>query len=66
MEPKFPEIEVQLSDEDGNAFSIIGRIRKAMRNGGVPDEDVQAFQDEATSGDYDHVLQTAFRTVTVL
>ncbi len=33
---------------------------------GVPDEDIQAFQDEAASGDYDHVLQTAFATVTVL
>ncbi len=28
--PKFPNIEVQLSGEDGNAFSIMGRVTKAM------------------------------------
>ena len=29
--PKYPDVEVQLSGEDGNVFSIIGRIAKALR-----------------------------------
>ena len=66
MEPKFPEIEVQLSGEDGNAFSIIGRVQKAMRRAGVSVEDIKIFQDDATSGDYDHVLTIAMETVNVL
>lgn len=53
-------VEVKLIGEDGNAFSIIGRCAKAMRRAGVSSETISAFQAEATSGDYDHVLQTAF------
>lgn len=62
---KFPNIEVQLSGEDGNAFSIIGRVAKAMRRGGIEKEEIDAFTKEATSGDYDNVLQTAMKWVEV-
>ena len=62
--PKYPDIEVQLSGEDGNAFFIISRVCKALRHGGVSKEEVDAFSAEAMSGDYDHVLQTAMATVT--
>jgi hypothetical protein len=50
---------VRLTGEDGNAFFIIGRCAKALRREGNPPEVIKAFQDEAMSGDYDHVLQTA-------
>lgn len=63
-EPKFPEIVVQLSGEDGNAFAILGRVSKALRRAGHGDA-VKAFMDEATSGDYDHLLNTAMQFVTV-
>ena len=49
---------IQLSGEDGNAWFIIGRARKSARRAGWTPDEVQAFVDEATSGDYDHVLQT--------
>jgi len=62
---KFPEVEVQLSGKDGNAFAIIGAVSKAMRRGGVSKEDVKEFETAAMSGDYDNVLQTALKTVTV-
>lgn len=58
MEVKYPHIKVQLSGEDGNAFSIIGRTSKAMRRANVPKEEIEAFQKAARSGDYDHLLQT--------
>lgn len=51
--------EVQLTGEDGNAFFIIGRVAKELRRAGNGSEVVEAFQAEASSGDYDHVLQTA-------
>ena len=58
--PRFPDITVQLSGTDGNAYSIIGRVRRALP------ADVRAeFVDEATAGDYDHVLQTCMAWVDV-
>ncbi len=66
MEPKYPEIQVKLVGEDGNAFAIIGAVRKALRRGGVGPEEVSAFSDEATSGDYDNVLATAMAWVDVV
>lgn len=62
---KYPEVEVQLTGEDGNAFFIISRVRQALRRHGVPDEEIEAFSEEAMSGDYDHVLQTVMKMVEV-
>lgn len=62
---KHPEIVVTLVGEDGNAFAILGRVRKALRRGGVPAEEIDLFINEATSGDYDHLLRTAMSWVTV-
>lgn len=66
QEVKYPNIKVQLSGEDGNAFVVIGRTTRALRRAGVPDAEVDAFRDEAMAGDYDHLLQTAMRWVDVL
>jgi len=41
---------------DGNAFSILGRVQKALRKAGADEEYIQKYQDEATSGNYDHLL----------
>jgi hypothetical protein len=65
MEVKHPEITVELCGHDGNAFSIIGRVIREMKRGGVSQEEIEQFQKEATSGDYDNVLQTAMRWVDV-
>ncbi len=63
MSPKYPNVTVQLSGEDGNAFLIMGRVGRALRRAGVPSKEVGEFTDEATSGDYDHLVQTAMRWV---
>lgn len=60
---KYPEVTVKLSDRDGNAFSIIGRVQRALRHHGVSEEKIREFQKEATSGNYDNVLQTCMRWV---
>lgn len=64
-EPKYPKVEVQLSGEDGNAFSILGRVSGAMRKAKVPKEDIDAFMKEATSGNYDNLLATCCKWVNV-
>ena len=56
---KYPDITVQLTGNDGNAFSVLGSVQGALRRGGVPKEEVDKFIAEATSGDYDHLLSTA-------
>ncbi len=59
--PKYPHIQVQLSGHDGNAFTILGSCRRAAERAGLPPEVVKAFTEEATAGDYDHLLRTAMR-----
>ena len=61
--PKHPEITVQLTGIDGNAFSIIGLVRRALRRAGVSADEIQEFVEEATSGDYDNVFITAMNWV---
>lgn len=61
MKPKFPQVEVQLSEQDGNAFSIIARCTKAAKMAGVAKSDIDAFTEEAMSGDYNNVIKTAMK-----
>jgi len=63
--PKYPQIHIQLTGTDGNAFSILGRVRAVMRQNGVPADELTEFTEQATSGDYDHLLRTCMRWVTV-
>jgi hypothetical protein len=55
---------VTLIGEDGNAFAILGRVRRAISRSDHP-ELVDAFLQEAMAGDYDHLLQTCMQYVTV-
>ena len=63
--PKYAHVIVRLIEEDGNAFAILGRVSKALRRGGVSESIVEAFREEATAGDYDHLLRTVNRWVSV-
>jgi NAD(P)-dependent dehydrogenase (short-subunit alcohol dehydrogenase family) len=62
-QPRYPGVQVRLSGEDGNAFAILGRTTAALRAARVPSEEIDAYFAEATSGDYDHLLQTTMRWV---
>ena len=64
MSIKYPHIEVRLVGEDGNAFAILGRVTAAMRKAGLSREEIRAYTEEATAGDYDHLLATTMRYVT--
>ena len=65
MTCKYPDITVTLVGEDGNAFAILGTMQRALQRARVPNEEIQQFRDEATSSDYDHLLQTCMDWVTV-
>lgn len=62
---RYPNVDVQLTGEDGNAFAILGRVQRALRREGVPATEVSEFFTEATAGDYDHLLATCARWVDV-
>jgi len=64
LDAKYPDIEVELTGQDGNAFAIIGAVSRALKRNGHADE-VPTFTAEAMSGDYDNLLQTAMRWVNV-
>jgi len=63
--PRYPEIEVNLVGESGNAFMILGLVGKALKDAGIEKEERDEFQNEAMSGDYDNLLRTAMNWVTV-
>jgi len=65
MEPKYPDVEVQLVGQDGNAFAILSRVTRALKAGGAPQEEVDKFWDEATDGNYDDLLNTVRQWVVV-
>ena len=61
MDESITGVRVELVGHDGNAFSILAKCRRAMKDAGVAEETITAFLDEAKSGDYDQLLQTAMK-----
>lgn len=57
---------LSIGAKSGNAFAILGKVQRALRNGGVPRDEIQEFMTEAMSGDYDHLLGTCMAWVDVL
>lgn len=62
---KYPEIEVELTGRDGNAFAIMGAVEKALRKGGISQDEISTYLKESMSGDYDNLLRTAMSWVSV-
>ena len=63
MNPLYPNVTVRLVGEDGNAYSILGRVQGALRRANAPKEKMEEFIKEATSGDYDNLLATCMKWV---
>jgi len=75
MDEPLVDVTVELVGHDGNAFSIISKVSRAIRDFAREQETqedrekymkmVTEFRTEAMSGDYDHLLQTAMKYVNV-
>lgn len=56
---------VQLTGTDGNVFSIIGNVSRALKKDGQRDK-AKEFENKAMSqGSYDEVIQLAFDYVDI-
>ena len=65
MKAKYPDVTVRLVGEDGNVFSVIGRVARGLRRGGHADAAVE-FEELAFNADsYDAVLRLAISYVEV-
>jgi hypothetical protein len=61
---KYP-VTVKLIGEDGNAFAIMAKVSRALKNAGATREEVNQYMDESMSGDYDNLLRVAMTWVEV-
>ena len=65
MDIKYPDITVEYTNADGNAFALLRLVRRALLDHGVEASEVSAFLFEATAYGYDNLLVTCARWVDV-
>jgi len=56
-----PRPKVVLIGTDGNAFALLGKMKRGLRQAGWTAPQISAFLAEAMRGDYDHLLQTCMK-----
>lgn len=65
MDTKYPEVTVQLSGQDGNAFAIMSAVKLALKRYGVEKAEIDQYLAESMAGDYDNLLRVAMKWVSV-
>lgn len=64
MEREKPK--VKLINEDGNAFSIMGKVTKVLKKSGFKSEYIDQYKKEAMSGDYNNLLLVTMEYVDIV
>jgi hypothetical protein len=62
---KYPDVRVQLTGTNGSGYNLAGLVIRALREAGIPQERIDVFWEEASSEDYDKLLQTCMAWVDV-
>jgi len=65
MTPKYPNVTVQLSDEDGNAIAIMARVQRALKKAGATPEEISQYSMDSMSGDYDNLIRAQMKWVNI-
>jgi len=55
--------EYSLVGVDGNAFAVMGYVRRAMRTEGKSIDEQNAYTEDAMSGDYDSLLNKSMEVL---
>lgn len=48
---------------DGNAYAVMGYVRKAMKESGFSEQEIKAYLYDAMSSDYNHLLAVSVEMV---
>ncbi len=56
---------IKLIGQDGNAFSIMRNIQRALKRSGADKEYIDKYIREATSSDYNHLLTVSMKYVNI-
>ena len=64
-ECRYPSIELQATLLNGNACVLIWATINALRDAGISEREISAFTDEAHAGNYNDLLRTMMRWVSV-
>jgi hypothetical protein len=59
------DVDVELTGTDGNAFAVLAKVRRGLKDAGATSDDIEEFTSAATAGDYHHLLATAIEWVNV-
>ncbi len=60
--PKYPHVYVPLTGVDGTRYyAVIAKAMKSARHAGLTKDEIRGYVDEATKGNYDHLLKTTMR-----
>jgi len=62
----YPEVEVNLVGQDGNAMFIIGRVQRQLKRAGLRAQASKFTHDAVNSESYEDLLALVLRTVTVV
>ena len=52
------EERYDMTEEDLRSSSVLKRVRRALREGGVDEKEIEAYTKEATSRCYNHMMFT--------
>lgn len=55
--------EYTLTGVDGNALSIVAYVARAMRQSGYSKDDISAYQTQAMSDNYEHLVSVSMDTI---
>jgi hypothetical protein len=58
MENTSKKISLDLTEIDGNAFSLLAAFQRQARREGWSAEEIKSVLDDARSGDYGHLVGT--------
>lgn len=62
---KYPNVKVKLTGGDLEPLTILMTVSEALREALVPEDKIEQFREEATSGDYKAFIQTCMKWVDV-
>lgn len=61
--PKYPDIEVNITECNGIALAIVARTCRIMKRLGVPRHAIRQYRNESFAGTHDELVATASRWV---